>query len=130
MRTASRKKSTLAVWIDMASACDKVWTDGLVNKLISINISHKLLHWISGYLKNRQALVKTNGIRNKSAKQNSTRSSLPNFIFHVFKIAIQKQISKRVYPLTSYADDPTIKWLIPNGTEAIATRVVLQFGKP
>ena len=51
------KQHTVAVWIDMGKAFDKVWTDRLVNKLTSINILYKMLHWIRGYLKNRQALV-------------------------------------------------------------------------
>ena len=47
------KKHTVAVWIDMEKAFDKVWTEGLVNKLNNINISHKMLHWIKNYIKNR-----------------------------------------------------------------------------
>ena len=38
------KKHTVAVWIDMEKAFDKVWTEGLVNKLNNIKISHKMLH--------------------------------------------------------------------------------------
>ena len=42
----------------MENAFDKVWIEGLVNKLKNINISHKMLHWIKNYLIYRQALVK------------------------------------------------------------------------
>ena len=40
------KKHTVAAWIDMEKAFDKVRTEGLVNKLNNINISHKMLLWI------------------------------------------------------------------------------------
>ena len=60
------KKHTVAVWIDMEKAFDKVWTDGLINKLTNIKISHKMLKWIRSYLDGRTALVKANGFRSKT----------------------------------------------------------------
>ena len=100
------KKHTVAVWIDMEKAFDKVWTEGLVNKLNNINISHKMLHWIKNYLKNRQALVKTNGIRSKTENlQNGVPQGgvMSPTLFLLFINDIQKQISKRVCP-SLYAD--------------------------
>ena len=100
------KKHTVAVWIDMEKAFDKVWTEGLVNKLNNINISHKMLHWIKNYLKNRQALVKTNGIRSKTENlQNRVPQGgvMSPTLFLLFINDIQKQISKRVCP-SLYAD--------------------------
>ena len=91
----------------MEKAFDKVWTEGLVNKLNNINISHKKLHWIKNYLKNRQALVKTNEIRSKTENlQNGVPQGgvLSPTLFLVFINDIQKQISKKVYP-SLYADD-------------------------
>ena len=94
----------------MEKAFDKVWIEGLVNKLKNINISHKMLHWIKNYLKNRQALVKTNGIRSKTENlQNGVpqRGVLSPALFLIFINDIQKQISKKVYP-SLYADDPAL----------------------
>ena len=101
------KKHTVAVWIDMEKAFDKVWTEGLVNKLNNINISHKMLHWIKNYLRNRQALVKTNEIRSKTENlQNGVPHGgvLSPTLFLIFINDIQKQISKKVYT-SLYADD-------------------------
>ena len=101
------KRHSVAVRIDMEKAFGKVWTDELLNKLTSINISHKMLHWIRGYLKNRQALVKTNGINNKTEYlQNGVPKggALSPTLFLIFTNDIQKQISKTVYP-SLYADD-------------------------
>ena len=91
----------------MEKVFDKVWIEGLVNKLNNINISHKMLHWIKNYLKNRQALVKTNGIRSKTENlQNGVPQGgiLSPTSFLIFINDIQKQISKKVYP-SQYADD-------------------------
>ena len=78
-----------------------------MNKLNNINISHKMLRWIKNYLKNRQALVKTNGIRSKTENlQNGVPQGgvLSPTLFLIFINDIQKQISKKVYP-SLYADD-------------------------
>ena len=49
-----KKQHTVAVWIEMEKAFDKVWIEGLVKKLKNINISHKMLHWIKNNLKKTQ----------------------------------------------------------------------------
>ena len=98
------KKHTVTVWIDMEKAFDKVWIEGLVNKLKNINISHKMLHWIKNYLKNRKALVKTNGIRSKTE---NLQNGVPQggVLFFLISINdIQKQTPYKVYP-SLYADD-------------------------
>ena len=79
----------------------------MTDKLKNINISHKMLHWIKNYLKNRQALVKTNGIRSKTENlQNGVPQGgvLSPTLFLIFINDIQKQISKKVYP-SLHADD-------------------------
>ena len=94
----------------MEKAFVKVWTDGLVKKLTSINISLKMLPWIRGYLKNRQALKKkpkTNGIRRKTEYlQNGVQQGevISPTLFLIFINDIQEQISKRVFS-SLYADD-------------------------
>ena len=78
-----------------------------MNKLNNINISHKTLHWIKNYLKNRQAFVKTNGIISKTKNlQNGVPQGgvLSPTLFLIFINDIQKQISKKVYP-SLYADN-------------------------
>ena len=90
-----------SIWKKLLTRC------GLMNKLNNINISHKMLHWIKKYLKNRQALVKTNVIRSKTENlQNGVPQGgvLSPTSFPIFINDIQKQISKKVYP-SLYADD-------------------------
>ena len=66
-----------------------------------------MMHWIKNYLKNRQALVKTYGIRSITENlQNGVPQGgiLSPTLFLIFINDIQRQISKRVYP-SLYADD-------------------------
>ena len=57
------KRHTLAVWLDMEKAFDKVWKDGLRLKLYKSGISGCMHEWILQYLNNRSLLVWT-GSRN------------------------------------------------------------------
>ena len=84
------KKLTVAVWIDMEKAFDKVWTEGLVNKLNNINISHKMLHWIKNYLKKKQTSTRKNKWNQKQNREPtkwspSRRSSVSNIISYIYK---------------------------------------------
>ena len=101
------KKHTVAVWIDMEKAFDKVWTDGLINKLTNIKISHRMLKWIKSYLDDRQALVKANEFKSKTEDLTNgvpQGGVLSPTLFLIFINDIQKQMTKNVFP-SLYADD-------------------------
>ena len=55
------KKHTLAVWVDMEKAFDRVWRDGLRIKLKQIGVSGKMNKWISHYLNNRKTRTLIDG---------------------------------------------------------------------
>ena len=55
------KQHTLAVWVDMEKAFDKVWKDGLRLKLQRSGVTGSMFPWISQYLDNREARVQMNG---------------------------------------------------------------------
>nr|KAG5698628.1 hypothetical protein BaRGS_003142 [Batillaria attramentaria] len=61
------KKHTLAVWIDLEKAYDKVWKDGLKLKLRQHGISGHMYNWISQFLTNRTARVRNQ--RHQSRKK-------------------------------------------------------------
>ena len=65
------QKHTLAVWIDMEKAFDKVWKDGLRQKLRKNGVTGCMYNWISQYLNNRKARVYVNGSysRKKTMKE-------------------------------------------------------------
>lgn len=55
-----KHRHTGAVFIDISKAFDKVWHDGLLYKLMSINTPSSLFNIINSFLLNRQFSVKIN----------------------------------------------------------------------
>ena len=51
------QKLLFVTWIDLQKAFDKVWTDGLLVKLLRSGISNNMYQWIKAYLFNRRARV-------------------------------------------------------------------------
>jgi hypothetical protein len=54
------KSKTIAVFLDIAKAYDMLWKDGLLYKLLQLNIGSKMYNWIKEFLDNRQFQVKIN----------------------------------------------------------------------
>ena len=61
------KKHTVAVWVDMEKAFDKVWKNGLHLKLLAMGVTNSMLNWILKYLSNRTTSVKLQGSKSRSA---------------------------------------------------------------
>lgn len=57
----------LVVHVDLASAFDKVWLDGLLYKLALSGIHGALARWLSAYLTDRSSCVRVHGIHSRSA---------------------------------------------------------------
>ena len=55
------QKVTLAAFIDLQKAFDKVWKDGLLVKLLRSGIQGNMYKWTKSYLHNRRARVLVNG---------------------------------------------------------------------
>ena len=56
-----RKMKTIAVFVDLTKAFDKVWKEGLLLKLARKEIGGKMYRWIESYLFHRSARVKLDG---------------------------------------------------------------------
>ena len=54
-----KKQHTVAVWLDLEKAFEKVWTEGLVLNLLRNNVSHNMLRWITQFLKDRKLFAAT-----------------------------------------------------------------------
>ena len=104
------KKHTLAVWLDMEKAFDKVWRDGLRLKMRNCGVTGKMYTWISHYLCNRQARVKLNGRKSKRRYLNQgvpQGGVLSPTLFLIFIDDIVKELPKGVQGAI-YADDLVI----------------------
>jgi hypothetical protein len=62
-RHANLKGHTLAVFLDIERAFDRVWHDGLVQKLIKIPINPNFIQLIDSFLTNRTCSVKIQNIK-------------------------------------------------------------------
>ena len=60
-----QSKQTMAIWIDLQTAFDKVWTDGLLLKLKKCRIGGKMYKWIKSYLHNRRTRVTIDSAKSK-----------------------------------------------------------------
>jgi hypothetical protein len=64
-RHANLKEHTLAVFLDIERAFDRVWHDGLVHKLIKIPINPNFIQLIDSFLSNRTCSVKIQNIKSR-----------------------------------------------------------------
>nr|KAG5710959.1 hypothetical protein BaRGS_013693 [Batillaria attramentaria] len=56
-----KRKKTLAVFIDLTKAFDKVWRDGLLLKLLRKHVGGRMFSWIQDFLQHRTARVRLDG---------------------------------------------------------------------
>ena len=81
------KQQTVAIWIDLEKAFEKVWKDGLRLKLQIAGVKGKMYNWISQYLTNRKARVHLDGSysRKKTLKHGVPQGGvLSSTLFLVF----------------------------------------------
>ena len=62
------KKKVLAIFFDLSNAFDKVWKEGLLLKLLRADVHGKMYKWLSDFLFNRTARVKSNGTIRRQVK--------------------------------------------------------------
>ena len=101
------KKQTVVVWVDLEKAFDRVWTKGLLLKLLKTNITHKMYNWIKQYIHNRKAKVCLKGkySRTASFKQGVPQEGvLSPSLFLIFLNDLISTTSPNVKAV-QYADD-------------------------
>ena len=59
----TNKKITQGLFLDVSSAFDKVWHNGLIAKLSQIGVKEIFLETISSYLANRKQVVVVDGVK-------------------------------------------------------------------
>ena len=62
------KMKTIAVFVDLTAAFDKVWKDGLLLKLLRKQVNGNMFQWIKNFLFQRTARVKIDGYKSSLVK--------------------------------------------------------------
>ena len=70
------KKNTVAVWVDMEKAFDRVWKKGLSYKLQKYGVIGKMHQWITEYLRDRKARVKIQDHTSHTLKEGVPQGSV------------------------------------------------------
>ena len=117
-------QKTLAVFIDLEKAFDKVWKEGLLLKLLKKNVSGKMFTWIESYLFKRSARVKLDGETSNLVK---IREGVPQggvispTLFLVFIDDITENLSRHI-SRALHADDLAI-WTAAKTTASAGIRL-------
>ena len=102
-----QKMKTLAVFVDLTKAFDKVWKEGLLFKLLRKRVCSNMYSWIQSYLFQRSARVRLDGQTSSSVK---IREGVPQggvispTLFIIFIDDICDQLSSHI-PRALHADD-------------------------
>ena len=102
-----QKMKTLAVFVDLTKAFDKVWKEGLLFKLLRKRVCGNMYSWIQSYLFQRSARVRLDVQTSSSVK---IREEVPQggvispTLFIIFNDDICDQLSSHI-PRVLHADD-------------------------
>ena len=97
------KRHTLAVWVDMEKAFDRVRKNGLRVKLHKSGIRGCMYEWISQYLNNRTARAQVNGAH---SRQKTLREGVPQggVLSLIYVNDIIAELPRKIHSAL-YADD-------------------------
>ena len=104
----SEGKISVAVYLDLEGAYDSIWHEGLIQKLIKLNIGKTYINWIISYLQKRTQTVR---IGSKESDEITVSCGLPQgavlspMLFNIMLSDIPKDDNVQ---LIIYADDITL----------------------
>ena len=117
-------KVTAAVFLDAEKAFDKCWHEGLLYKLVKLNLPTKVVRIIASFLSNRQFVVK---YKDEISTKSETTAGVPQgsclspvlYLIYVNDIKLENNYSTNI---TQFADD--IAMWNQSGSQAGATKVL------
>ena len=111
---------TALVLFDFERAYDKVWHDGLIEKVMGTGVSRTLVRWVQDWLKNRLYWVRVEGVWSKAKRfqqglpQGSVLSPL---LFLVFINDLVEKLASSGVEVSAFADDLAV-WKVAKRVES------------
>ena len=87
MQSKRGQNATLITFFDYTKAFDKVWRDGLLYKMLEMNLPQRFIQYTRNFLSNRQTTVDINGTKSKKFMLNEglpQGSSISPLLFIIF----------------------------------------------
>ena len=105
----NNRKEAKVIALDIKAAFDRVWHNGLVEKLEARGVNGKLLRWLKSYLSDRNIRVVVWG---QSSCESSINASVPQGSFlgpSLFLAYNDDMCDDLINPAKLYADDGTVE---------------------
>ena len=118
-----QKMKTLAVFVDLTKAFDKVWKKGLLFKFLRKRVCVNMYSWIQSYLFQRSARVRLDGQTSSSVKIRGVPQAgvISPTLFNIVTDNICDQLSSHI-PRVLHADDLAL-WTKAEQVTTAATRM-------
>jgi ribonuclease HI len=129
---ATPSKRTVLALLDYSKAYDKVWREDLIGHLLELGVPDRMVRWCRGFLHNRQARVKFDGVvgRYHTLRQGLPQGAVLSPLLFALYIDRVREVMPEGLCVSMYADDIAI-WsssnkigeataLVQRGIDAIA----------
>ena len=107
MQNTDGEVATLVTFFDFERAYDKVWREGLISKMIKLNVPYNFIKYTRLFLSARKTMVEINGVRSKEFVLNEglpQGSAISPLMFLLFINDITEYLPKNASP-SLFADD-------------------------
>ena len=126
MHASPGNTRTITTFFDYEKAYDKVWRDGLIHKMLKMNLPGRFVNYTRHFLSGRKTTVEVNGTKSKSFRLNQglpQGSSISPILFLIFINDIDVDLD--IETIASLFADDTAIWM-KDGKIRGSNRILMQ----